>query len=376
MTAVMTKRKLDSRLRGNDAFVEPARGAIPPNNFNLLRLCFATLVVFSHCFEVTNRNTQFEPFNLLFHTLSLGDLSVDGFFLLSGFLILHSWQRDPKFLGFMARRVLRIYPGFIVATLIGGLIVAPLFAANSAEYWAAFQPAKFLSWMLALTEPAVPPSFAGLPYPDLNGAMWTIQYEFLCYLLVAILGVIGLAGSRRLWLLLLAAAIVASLFPDQFNALRGVGPNTRLMICDEPASFMRFLSYFSAGAVYYLYRDEIGLDGRWAAASAAICFAALFGVDSGRILLPVAGAYLLFWLAFAKLPDNALSRFCAKQDLSYGTYLYGWPGQQSLLFFLRPISPWLLFVPAAALALVCGALSWKLVEQRRLRLKPGRSAAH
>ncbi|GAC1632889.1 MAG: acyltransferase [Nevskia sp.] len=344
---------------------------IPANNFNLLRLGFATLVVFSHCFEVVDRSTRYEPFNLLFHTLSLGDLSVDGFFLLSGYLILHSWQRDPKFPAFMARRILRIYPGFIVATLIGGLLVAPYFAASSAGYWAAFQPGRFVSWMLALTEPAVPPSFAGLPYPDLNGAMWTIQYEFLCYLLVGVLGLLGLAGSRPLWLALFAAVIVASYFPDQFIALRGVPPDVRLMICDEPASFVRFLSYFSAGALYYLYRDRIRLDGRAAAVLALVCFAAMFSQNSIRLLLPTAGAYLLFWLAFAPLPDNPLSRFCAKQDLSYGVYLYGWPGQQSLLFFLRPISPYLLFVPAAALALVCGGLSWKLVEQRCLRLKPG-----
>ena len=349
---------------------------IPANNMNLLRLCFATIVVFSHCFEVVDRSTRYEPFNRLFHTLSLGDLSVDGFFLLSGFLILYSWQRDPRLGGFMARRILRIYPGFIVATLIGGLIVAPLFAASTPAYWAAFQPGRFVSWMLALTEPAVPPSFAGLPYFDLNGAMWTIQYEFLCYLLVAVLGVLGFAGSRKLWLLLLAATIVASFFPNQLIALRGVDSNTRLMICDEPASFVRFLSYFSAGAVYYLYRNEIRLDGRWAAVLALICFVAMFGVDSSRIVLPTAGAYLLFWLAFAKLPDNPLSRFCRKQDLSYGVYLYGWPGQQSLLFFLKPISPYLLFFPAAAVALICGGLSWTLIEQRCLRLKPGHGARH
>ena len=348
--------------------------AIPANNFNLLRLCFAILVVFSHCFEVIDRDPHNEPFDRLFHTVSLGDLSVDGFFLLSGFLILHSWQRDPSFGPFLLRRILRIYPGFIVATLIGGLLVAPYFAASASAYWSAFEPFRFVTWMLALTEPAVPPSFAGLPYPDLNGAMWTIQYEFLCYLLVGILGVAGLAGSRKLWLGLWAAVIVASFFPAQFIALRGVGENTRLMLCDEPASFVRFLSFFIAGALFYLYRDRIRLDARWAAVAAVIFFAALFNQNTVRLFLPTAGAYLLFWLAFAKLPENPLSRFCAKQDLSYGVYLYGWPGQQSLLFFLRPISPYLLFVPAAMVALVCGALSWTLVEKRCLRLKPGRGA--
>jgi len=343
---------------------------IPQNNFNLLRLCFAMLVVFSHCFEVVDRNRVREPFDRLFHTLSLGDLAVDGFFLLSGFLILHSWQRDPRFSAFMMRRILRIHPGFIVATLVGGLLVAPLFAASAAGYWSALEPGKFVGCMLLLCEPMVPPSFAGLPYPDLNGAMWTIQYEFLCYTLVAVVGVIGLAGSRALWLVLLVAAIIASFFPDTFMALKG-GDKVRWLICDEPPSFIRFMTFFSAGALFYLNRARITLHGKWALPLAVLCFVALFRFDTGKIVLPIAGAYVLFWLAFKPLPANALSRFCAKRDLSYGVYLYGWPGQQSLLFLLRPISPYLLYLPAAVVALVCGALSWVLIEQRFLRLKPG-----
>jgi len=348
----------------------PGQSAVPANNFNLLRLIFASLVVFSHCFEVVDRNRVREPFDRLFHTLSLGDLAVNGFFLLSGFLILHSWQRDPRFGAFMARRILRIHPGFIVATLLGGLLLAPYFAASTAAYWAAFEPGKFVTCALLLCEPAVPDSFAGLPYPDLNGAMWTIQYEFLCYTLVAVLGVVGLAGSRRFWPLLLLAAIIASFFPDQFMALKG-GPKVRLLICDEPPSFIRFLTFFAAGATYYLYRDRIRLSARWGIPFALICFAAMFRFDTGKILLPTLGAYVLFWIAFLKLPSNPLTRFAQKRDLSYGVYLYGWPGQQTLLYFLKPVSPYLLFVPAVIAAWICGSLSWHWVEKRFLRLKPG-----
>lgn len=348
-----------------------AHGApgVPANNMNLLRLFFATAVVFSHCFEVVDRGRQREPANLLFHTVALGDLAVDGFFLLSGFLILHSWQRDPRLFAFLQRRLLRIHPGFIVATLIGGFLVAPYFAADAAAYWQALDIPHFLLRMLLLCEPDVPPTFAGLPYPDLNGAMWTIQYEFLCYLLVGLLGLFGLARSRALWLFLLVASIVACFFPEQLLALKG-GPKSRWLVMDEPGSFVRFLSFFAAGASYYLWRDRLRLDARTAALAALACIVAMFRFDTGWIVLPTAGAYLLFWLSFAKLPDNPLSRFCDRQDLSYGVYLYGWPAQQSLLFFLRPISPYLLFLPAAAVAGACGWLSWVVVERRCLRLKP------
>jgi len=50
---------------------------------------------------------------MLFGTQPLGAMAVDGFFLLSGFLIVQSWATDPNLGRFLLKRVLRIYPAFI-----------------------------------------------------------------------------------------------------------------------------------------------------------------------------------------------------------------------------------------------------------------------
>ena len=41
-------------------------------------------------------------------------------FTISGFLISHSYLHSENMLQFLRRRVFRIYPGYIAATLIGG----------------------------------------------------------------------------------------------------------------------------------------------------------------------------------------------------------------------------------------------------------------
>lgn len=349
-----------------------ARGAPAGNNFNLLRLSFAALVVLSHSFELIDRSRVNEPLDRLFHTYSLGDLAVDGFFTLSGFLILKSWQRDPGVWRYLARRALRIYPLFIVSSLLCGLLLGPLFGGGAA-YFARFHAGEFLQWMLLLREPAVPPVFLGLPYTDVNGPMWTIQYEFMCYLLVALAGWVLLAGRAWFWRLLWAGAMLVNLvYADRLNDTHFFG--SRLLLGDEPGSFVRFLSFFSAGAVLFMYRDRVPYRAGWAALCALVCVLSLVRFDAAKLILPTAGAYLLFFCAFAALPAAGAigwaQGFVRRNDLSYGIYLFGWPVQQILLAELHLHSPWILTALALPCAAVCAFASWRLIERRCLSLKP------
>jgi hypothetical protein len=56
-------------------------------------------------------------------SMTFGGLAVDGFFLLSGFLIAQSRDRDPEFLNCLRKRVLRTVPGYLVALLLSILVV-------------------------------------------------------------------------------------------------------------------------------------------------------------------------------------------------------------------------------------------------------------
>src|SRR5215469_16057788 len=91
--------------------------------FDFLRLFFATLVLLSHAPEITGGNRHRELFDRIAHSgLTFGEIAVDGFFLLSGYLILKSWLADPKLMDYLRKRFLRIVPGYVVAVIVSVLL--------------------------------------------------------------------------------------------------------------------------------------------------------------------------------------------------------------------------------------------------------------
>ena len=67
------------------------------NRFDTLRLLAALLVLWSHCFPLAGR-AQDEPLARLTGIDTLGGLGVAIFFVLSGYLITLSWERQPHLL--------------------------------------------------------------------------------------------------------------------------------------------------------------------------------------------------------------------------------------------------------------------------------------
>jgi len=157
------------------------------NNFSSLRLLFASAVIFSHSPSILTGNELLEPH---IGRVKLGELAVDGFFLVSGYLVTKSFDHDQNMGDFFSKRILRIYPAFIVNTLICLFVLAPMVTKN---YHLSLQ---CLPRLLFLGHPRVDGVFEGMPMPDLNGPVWTLAYEFRCYILVAVLGVVGFRNIR------------------------------------------------------------------------------------------------------------------------------------------------------------------------------------
>lgn len=331
------------------------------NNFNFLRLVLAVLVILSHSFELIPG--QRELLTRVFHTITLGGVAVNGFFLLSGYLIVQSWERSPHLGTFLKKRILRIYPGFLVASCVCAFVVGPL-GSHPAAYFAQFHLLQFLKEAVLLHPPAVPPVFEGQSYPVVNGAMWTIAYEFRCYLCVALLGMCGLFKRRQLWLALTILTMMLFLAPTLLGKLSF--PGLKILIAN-PKLFVSFFMFFSVGGCFFLFRDRIPYRRNWAAVALLILLPCMFRLNTAQIALSIAGGYLLFSAAFAR--SSVLDRFKTTHDISYGVYLYGWPVQKLLLWYLPALAPGLLFLLACGGSGLCGLLSWQLVEQPFLRMK-------
>jgi peptidoglycan/LPS O-acetylase OafA/YrhL len=315
------------------------------NNFGALRLIFAVLVIVSHSPELVDGNRTREILTRIFGTLSFGELGVYGFFLISGYLVTKSFQQSRSVGEYFLKRVLRIYPGYVVAFLFCVLVLGPFVGVQIAN----LSGAKLLWQIVILREPKIPGVFEGTHYPLLNGAMWTIKYEFLCYLLVLAAGAIGLLSKRFVLVLL----VIGSLF------VSAVHPNS---------TSVGFAGIFGCGALFYLYEDRVRYDWRLALLAACGLIPLMFSSYLAPASVAIFGGYLLFWFAF-NIKSPALASVGRKVDLSYGVYLYAWPVENFLIWLNPGISPWLVFFATTTIASVFAFGSWWLVEKPLLNLK-------
>ncbi|WP_018259771.1 acyltransferase family protein [Methylobacterium sp. WSM2598] len=325
------------------------------NNLGLLRLLLAGLVVVSHSPELIDGDRSREILTRLTGTLSFGEVAVDGFFVLSGYLITRSWLTSASGASYLAKRVLRIYPGYLVASLACIGIVAPLAGGDLA----ALRIPDALGRLLLLGTPAVPRAFEGLPYPYLNGAAWTIVYEFACYLLVAGLGCCGLLRPDRRFLA--GMALLAGLCLLVWHPALASGSPLLFKLKHG----LRFALIFACGSAFFLLGERIRFSaGR--AALAALLLAGLLGRPGlAEPAFVVLGGFLLLWFAFA-VPPLRIGRFTQRTDLSYGVYLYAWPLQNLIVAQDRGVAPWLVTVAALTGAGLLAWLSWHLVERPAL----------
>jgi peptidoglycan/LPS O-acetylase OafA/YrhL len=127
-------------------------------------------------------------------------------------------------------------------------------------------------------------------------------------------------------------------------------------------SWPRLAAYFLAGVVFHGFRREIPHSPRLAAAAVIALGACLLWPRLIAWVLPVAGTYLLLWFAFH--PRIPWGNFGRTGDYSYGTYLYAFPVQQTLVYVLgTAMSPWTLFCMAWPITLGFAVLSWHGVEK-------------
>lgn len=339
------------------------------NSVNALRLALAGLVLVSHTLKLHGGEDPLGRLTGGF--VDTGTMAVDGFFALSGFLIVGSALNSPSTGRYLWRRCLRILPGFWVCLLVTAFVLLPVaqllergtlagFPLDSASSYVYANAALFMRQF----------EVAGLLGGEaVNGSLYTLFYEFLCYLGVAALGAAGLL--RRPWALpAVAGAVWLFVFSQLLTGGALYEQSTTLGIA------VRFGAMFLAGAVAHRLARHVPLTGVGGALAAlllavAVVLAVVAGVDPlGTLayltLAPPAVAYLV--LLLGARPE--LRRVGARRDLSYGLYVYAWPVQ--VLLVVAGAQAWPVAVyglVALALALLLAWASWTWVEEPALRLK-------
>src|SRR4051794_28424087 len=321
-----------------------------PNALTALRLALAAAVLVAHCWPLGGVGGT--------PTLGgedLGAFAVAGFFVISGYLITGS-RLSLSLPRFAWHRALRIYPAFWVALLVVPLAFAPVTAlltgthvdmSSAASYVTSNASMRIGQWSIAGPLPGLPytPGGAG-PW---NGSLWTLYYEWLCYLIAG--AWLSIPGIRR------RAAFTCLAF-GMLTA------GSILHLYAAPDYLLTLGTYFAAGAALRMSDSVIPLDGRLAVVAAAAALAITARTDGVPAALPL--AYVLIWAS-----SRAPARFKGwRHDYSYGVYVYAFPVQQVAASLGVQRFGFPVFMVASALAVAPFAIaSWWLVERPAMRMR-------
>ncbi|MFL6428000.1 MAG: acyltransferase family protein [Acidobacteriaceae bacterium] len=349
------------------------------NNFGALRILLATAVVFGDSFLLGNGVTDADPMKRFNHRQAItGHVAVDLFFIMSGYLVALSLMRDaglPKFglPRYFWHRIRRVYPGFILAAVFSFLIVLPLAGGRITPPAHLGVAGDFLYRSLRLGWPTYAGAFPTNPFPgEVNQSLWSIPYGFWCYILAALLSLMGVLRRPRILAILLALAIASGVWA--LAAHWFPAPHWALATIGYPGMWARLLPMFLSGLLLATIKDRVLLKG-WIALVALVLLAIAAQIPyAWPPMIALAGAYLLIYCAYT--PKVRLWRVTAWGDLSYGMYLLSFPIQQLIVRSYthgnagQTMSPYLLFAMSLPVSLAAGYVSWWLVEKWFLPSQP------
>ena len=358
---------------------------LPKRHFNALdlsRLVAAVAVLFWHYLHFTipaNGNRappnfgDYEPLHGMFAAFyAHGHLAVEYFWIVSGFVFAHVYLDDPKARGrFWLARVARLWPLHLLTLGVVALLQAAYWAQHGGHF--VFGPNDVWHFMLNLGLAHYWGLERGMSF---NGPSWSLSVEILAY---AAFWLVLPALRQGRAVVAGALALAAALLAPQYPALKAFA-------C---------LAYFFAGTTVYLalLRGRARPGVLAAVGLTGLILAARFDVVT-ELEFPQGGIWVvaLFLLALAIDGFDRADRLAFGKrlgDASYGTYLWHFPIQLTLVMALDALpggralaQHWAVLAVYIVAALAAGFASHRWFErpaQRAVfaaaaRLRPSRMA--
>jgi peptidoglycan/LPS O-acetylase OafA/YrhL len=319
------------------------------NSYDFVRFCAACAVLFSHHFDLAGLPEPLVPS----YGEDFGELAVEVFFCLSGFLIYRSLQKSTSWARFLSARFLRIFPNLAVVLVVTSLATF-FWYRNYTHLWphAEYVTDNLLMFLRGVTQ-VIPGTFADAVRPAINDPLWSLPYELWLYVVLSLMFVLsGRRSGTGIVLGTLFVGIVWSATPilGQFK----IGPL-------ESFEFFRLGSFFLSGAALAVIWPYIGRH------ALTIGAAGLIGIFLVRNLVPIDTIFHPLTVAAATIglgSSRAMAWFSKGGDASYGMYVFAWPVQQFSLLLIEPF--WLSMLAAFAATSMLGYATWHTFEKRAL----------
>jgi len=347
------------------------------NSFNIVRLLLAISVIYSHSYTLLisgeGKGDLLE--RITNGQISFGDLAVDSFFIISGFLITQSMLNSKSHIEYFVKRCLRILPAFFIALIFSAFIIGPMVSNLSLrDYFLTrnvIEPVGFVLKNLTMNVTGYSWGFLDVfvknHFPgSVNGSMWTLKHEFACYIMIMIFSFFYIFKNKTVFLVTSILSIILAVANIKFGfKLFNLGQNAWVLSDNEYNSFIVLSCYFIIGALMYIYKDKVKINYRYLLLAFILL---LFSskINNLKLVMLFALPYLLIGLCVI----TNIKGITKYGDFSYGMYIYAFPIQQTLVYYFgNKLNIFSYFVLATVLAFIVAVISWHCIEKPALKLK-------
>jgi len=321
-------------------------------NLQIIRFIAAIMVIISHSFALSQGTDNKEYLIILSQgQITMGGLAVSIFFLAGGYLITKSMLKYKKFKTYFKVRLLRIFPALIFVVLISAFIIGPILSTNTIKtYFSSSLTYRYLLNGILLLQHNLPGVFEKNVYVStINGALWTIPVEFLCYIACYLCYKLGLLKKDKFYFTI----------PFVIFACVAVKYLSRVIPTLEAMSRPCLLFYI--GIFYYIYRNKVVLNKVYAIiCSILLVVCSTFGGLNFAMLLFF--PYIMLTMFFGT--KQYINKFSKLGDYSYGIYLWGFPVQQIVVSLNEGrMNPYWNMCWSIPVAIVLGIATYYIVEK-------------
>lgn len=334
------------------------------NNFDFLRLVFAIFVIISHSYPLSGIKPCDWLCDLTEGKVQFSYIGVKGFFIISGYLIFQSLSRSKNWMDYFWKRFLRLFPALLIVLLLT-IILAPIVYERNGNYLENKSIYSYVYKNLSLfrLQYGIPGVFERNIYGSaINGSLWTICYEFTMYVVLSCL-IIFKANKKFLNAMFL---IFYSTFFIYFFFYKN---NFSFNFYNLESSLLAELGlFFLGGSLLALLNFN-----RFKFIKISIVISGLLILLSELFINDPFIFRIFLWpvliIGFGTQSTKYINSIGQKiGDLSYGIYIYGFPIQQTLMYYFKWEALELMFL-SIPISMFFGYLSWNLIEVKILKYK-------
>lgn len=282
------------------------------NSFDFIRYYLSFSVLFAHYAVLCGKD----------HIALISSWeAVQGFFILSGFLVFHSYINSPDPKNYFTKRFKRIFPAYFFIVLLCSFTGIFFTTLSVKTYFTSIELYKYIAaniCFLNFLQPELPGVFTDNLIHAVNGSLWTMKVEILLYLTVPL--AYKLMEKYQKLFVLTSILVFSVLYNEGFQYLYDTTGKEIFQILKRQVGGQ--LMYFYAGTTVLLYFHYLQKYFKYLFPISVFLYLLKSEWNLLTYIEPLCLAIIIIGIAYHTRPLNFLKRY---DNVAYGVYLFHYP---------------------------------------------------